>query len=270
MNPLPQSTLYLAFAIPNKSDSATYYPQAVIRNSKTGIVIATVNLTQDPNLVQRYTGNVFLPADSSGNGYYIDIITTPYTDSGHSTPSLNYYSDVQQFFVYQAPANYGGGYMEFPSKKDLRELFEFYSKDIVQKFPEQREVKIPDFPNIPAPEKTDLTEVYSRFSEILSAITALHSEIRNRPRFEKTDHSPVLKEIQNAKHEIALGISDGYQAAANIRESRTDAFLAVVNDKMAGILKTLSSLKEGVQFSFFQNEETPRSKNPMRSLLKRK
>lgn len=110
MNINPQSTLRIVRQLSDPTDSSTYYVQAVVRNSASGATLQTVNLTDEGS--QRFTGSYHTPADVSGNGFYLDITTTVYTDSGYSTVSTDYSVDTQTYHVQQAwnhAAGLGGG-----------------------------------------------------------------------------------------------------------------------------------------------------------------
>ena len=100
MNINPQSTLRIVRQLADPSDAGTYYVQAVVRNSATGATLETINLTDAGD--QRFTGSYNVPGDASGNGFYIDVTTTVYTDAGYTTKSGNYGIEAQTYHVQQA------------------------------------------------------------------------------------------------------------------------------------------------------------------------
>ena len=84
----PQKIFTIVRGLENHIDTATYYVQAVIRNSRTNAIIDTINLTDRDGY--RFSKEWQVPADPSGEGLVIDIVTSIYTDSGYTTKSENY------------------------------------------------------------------------------------------------------------------------------------------------------------------------------------
>jgi hypothetical protein len=75
----------------------TFYVRAVIRNAKTDTVIDTVNLTDKTG--QRFTKQWLVPADPSGQGFWISIVTSVYTDNGYTTKSTDYGDEACSYLV---------------------------------------------------------------------------------------------------------------------------------------------------------------------------
>ncbi len=94
----PQSVLPIARLLKDPFDTATYYVQAVIRNARLNTTIAIVNLITQGNRI--YAANWQTPADSSGQGFFITITTSVYTDSGYTTKSDNYGEEQDIFLIY--------------------------------------------------------------------------------------------------------------------------------------------------------------------------
>ena len=89
----------------NQLDSATYYPQAVIRFSNTGKIWTTVNLVPDPSGVsQRYIGYYTTPVDG-GMGVQIDMTISVYSDSAHTTLSQVYATVNRDYIISQLFSN---------------------------------------------------------------------------------------------------------------------------------------------------------------------
>ena len=82
----PQASFTLVRQIANHTDSSTYYVRAVIRNAYTDELISTLDLTDRGS--QRFSKNWQVPADPSGEGFYLSIVTSVYTDSGRLRPDL--------------------------------------------------------------------------------------------------------------------------------------------------------------------------------------
>lgn len=93
----PQNYFTIVRQIPNWMDNGTNYVQAVIRNALTDVIIATVQLTDKGS--QRFKFDWQVPADPSGQGFYISIVTSVYTDPGYTTKNANYGDDESTYLV---------------------------------------------------------------------------------------------------------------------------------------------------------------------------
>lgn len=177
MQVVPGQRVQLTYLVPNPADSTLYYVQAVVKNTSTNKVIATVNLVQDSNQAIRYTGSFTAPLDSVGNGYFMDAVSIPYTDSGYTTPSPNYGAALTQIFAYQLPSTFsGGGGSEIIVDYDrIEELLAGKFSGI--KFPEQKQVIFPDFPEIPQPKEVDLRPVMDICRTLISLIKTVQGNL---------------------------------------------------------------------------------------------
>ena len=214
MNINPQSTLRIVRQLSDPSDSGTYYVQAVVRNSATGATLQTINLTDEGD--QRFTGSYQTPADGSGNGFYIDITTSVYTDDAYTTLSTDYSRDTQTYHVQQAWSHamgIGGGAdvnydkvrniireelaaqekMEIPETKDLtpemlgmeRRIKDAVSQAVASiQFPEQKE---PDLPMV----------IDTLSADIDDAINTLLIAVDQKDVTPQTDLTPVLEAVEN-------------------------------------------------------------------------
>lgn len=81
----PREQIALVYVIGDTTDGNTYYPQVVMRDAATGIVLGTANLAQDASISRRYYGTIQAPQDNTGRGRFIDLTYTVYSDSDHTT-----------------------------------------------------------------------------------------------------------------------------------------------------------------------------------------
>ena len=91
-------------------DTNVYYVQAKIYNASNNALLATVNLTLNPNIAQDYVGTWQVP-NGGINGYYIYIITTVYTNSSYTNQSPTYSVTSDTYLVQQrfnTSIGYGG------------------------------------------------------------------------------------------------------------------------------------------------------------------
>ena len=236
------------------TDSTLYYPQAVVKDSKTSETLATVNLAFVST--RYYMTTYTVPNDTVfGQGRHINITTTIYTDSNHTTKSEAYYDEVQQYVIQQRwnPSAYMGGNSEAKGGADIdyKKLREIIVEELKKlKFPEQIQAK--DFPTkvivdsivakidkIPVPEKVILTNLED-------AILSLNLTLDALPKFKETDMSPVARATNQLRADM-LAMHKEYMATM-------DEYM----DKMleTAKMKFINNVKNGtVDFSVTDDEE---------------
>ena len=175
--------------IADHTDATVYYVRAVIRNAYTDAIIETLDLDSKGN--QRYKKDWRVPADSSGEGFYISIVTSVYSDSGHTTKSSLYGDEEVTYFVIDKPrvvggqgfTNNGGGL----ARRDVRDIIsEELQKIIPIITPKETEpIEIPD-----------QKEYDPRFDEVIKAIEEVKKSIQPA---EKVDLAPILKNLMALK-----------------------------------------------------------------------
>lgn len=187
----PSSTFPIVRQIANPTDATTYYVQAVVRDSVSGVTLDTVNLVDQGN--QRFTYNYSAPQDGSGFGRYIDVTTTVYSDSEYTTRTGIYADENQTYVVKEYTGNLGGagsGGSDINYKK-IRALL----KEVID---EQEKVEMPEMP-----EQKDLMPAIAALeSRIVGAISALPKP--EKP--EKIDLAPVLEKIDEAINTFLIAI----------------------------------------------------------------
>ena len=110
MNLRPGEYFTVVRQLHNHEDVDTNYVRAVIRNARTDELLETLDLTDRGS--RRFSEPWQVPADVSGQGFYISILTTVYTDSGYTTKNPNYGEEMSTYKVYDdalAVASAGGG-----------------------------------------------------------------------------------------------------------------------------------------------------------------
>lgn len=179
------------------TDASTYYVQAVIRNAYTDAIITTLNLDFKSN--QRFTKAWKVPQDPSGEGFYVSIVSSVYTDSGYATKSDNYGDEEQSYLVVDNPnalgaRGSGGMSANTPGNgggligRDVRDII---SEELKKILPELK----PEKPKEVTVEKP--TDYSTHFEQLLRAIEA------NKPeKPEKVDLDPVFTAISEVKKAI--------------------------------------------------------------------
>lgn len=189
-------------------DSGTYYVRAVIRNAKTDALIETVDLEDKGD--RRFSMPWQVPADSSGEGFYIVITTTVYTDSGYSSVSANYTEEAGTYLIQDRYNHAFGGHGGGPDidYKRVRKIVQEELGKLVM--PEMTETdlmplleavsdvkKAVQAIDIPKPETFNYAALNRQFKDVLAAVSAI--EI---PEPEKLDLNPVLQAITEGNAQL--------------------------------------------------------------------
>lgn len=261
MNILPQSTLRIVRQLTDPQDTGTNYVRAVIKNSATGDTLATVDLTDAGT--QRFTGSYQTPPDASGLGYYIDITTTVYTDSGYTSKNLNYAIETNTYHVYQEVTHFGGG-ADIDYKKIRQIIKEEITAQEQPTIPTPRDMtpemlgmerRIKDALTdavgsirIPEQVKPDLQSVVAQIrSTIDDALNTILLAVDNKEVTPETDLTPVMTEVQNIPSQEMLDAI----AALN---ARVETLQEIVNTQ-----QDVNSLKTAAEE--FMSKVSPRTLN---------
>ncbi len=213
----PQQNFTVVRQIANHLDTATYYVRAVIRNAYTDEILETLNLTDKGG--QRFKGDWRVAADPSGQGFYVSIVTSVYTDSGYTTKSENYGDEENTHLVSQnfgaAATGGGGGIGRGAGTLDAYTIRRILREEIEKMKPEP--VEIPEFPAMRFGEVLaslqSLETALSRIptdqvdtSPILGALERVQAAIDAKPVTAPTDLSPVLKALNTLAPELQTGM----------------------------------------------------------------
>ncbi|UPJ35852.1 hypothetical protein IVB45_02230 [Bradyrhizobium sp. 4] len=175
----PGNSFTVVRQIANHLDTDTNYVRAVIRNAYTDAIIATLDLTDKGS--QRFKKDWQVPADPSGQGFYISVVTSVYTNSIYTTKNANYGDEENTYLVQERVMRTlggGGGSLDaFTVRRIIKE----------------------EIGNIPAPEpikfpKQKMPE--DRTDEIITAIKGNKTEVPD------VDLSPVLSKIDEVRSAI--------------------------------------------------------------------
>ena len=227
LNLSPRESFTIVRQIEDHTDTGTYYVQAVIRNAKTDATIETLNLTDQGSL--RFTKNWQVPADASGQGLWVSILTSVYTDSGYTTKSQNY-GDKMEIYLIQERYVFNPNY-PMPTGPDID--YKRIKKMIVEA------VKDIEFPEQKTVEQTEI--------DFLTPLLALKEEVRTMvdaiPQPEKV--SPTLKRIEMTLATITKTCTDieknsTPEVSKELLSQKLDELMALIKQSMIDLKKELS------------------------------
>lgn len=206
MQLIPQHNFTVVRQIADHTDPSTYYVQAVIRNAQTDVIIATLNLEDKGAL--RFKKDWQVPADPSGLGYYISIVTSVYSDSGYTTKATSLGDEENTYLVSSGGVatigGKGGGYGI--TRRDVREvvedLLEKYRPDPI-KFPKMPEMRWDEVLQAIADARAaiqpvELAPVVSTLKAVQKLIQAVHDK---EP--EGIEFSPITDKLANLEKLVA-------------------------------------------------------------------
>ena len=226
----PGNSFTVVRQISNHLDTDTNYVQAVIRNAYTDAIIDTLQLTDKGS--QRFSKNWQVPADPSGQGFYISIVTSVYTDSGYTTKNGNYGDDENTYLIQDRVMRLGGG-----GGVDAYTVRRIVSEEIA-KIPAPEPVKIPK-----------AKEYQMRWDDVLGALERLQRAVKAIPT-ETKDDAPVLAALEDVKQAIAskevTPATDLDPVLSKLDEIATDATPEVRHQDVTAQVNALSELVQAL------------------------
>lgn len=212
----PREKFIVTRQLQNPYITDTFYVRAVIRNSKTDATIATLDLVDQTG--QRFTKEWLVPADPTGLGFYISIVTSVYDDSGYTTKSQNYGDEETTYLIqdrYVWNPNYPVG-PDIDYKRIKKMIDEAVAKIHIPEPLEQkvvtvtkevvREVRIPEVQVVESQKSPDLSPVLKAIEAVSKKVD--DKEVTKVPEFPKVDFTPVLKAITQSSNDIQRKIDE--------------------------------------------------------------
>lgn len=249
----PQEQFAVVRQLSDPFDTGTYYVQAKIRNAHDDTLLATLNLSDKGN--QRFRSDWQVPADPSGEGFYIDIETIVYTNSGYSTVSDVYGRENAVYLVQERqvpPFGGGGGDVSYdkvgavvraaikadreeqePAEKPQKVDLNGTEKRLLAAISGVRDalegIDVPDN----APELKRLA------TATVEAKDAILKAIDEKPVTEVTDLAPVIQRIEKAETSIGRQIADAFTRIAKAFTGDIDGLREVAQKLVSAFNGTL-------------------------------
>lgn len=191
MNLFTQHNFAVVRQIADHTDSTTYYVRAVIRKAYSDEIITTLDL--DSKGSQRYSKAWKIPADPSGQGFYISIVTSVYTDSGYTTKSSSYGDEEQTYLVVdREPISSGRGGGGSLGRRDIRDIItEELAKFAEKNISKEKEIIEDDKPEKEEKEEKDYDKRFDALEKIISKLP------KEKP--EKINFKPILNLLTEIK-----------------------------------------------------------------------
>lgn len=186
----PQSSFPIVRQIANHLDTDTLYVRAVVRNAD-GDTIDTVDLEDKGG--QRFQRRYRVPVDTSGQGAYISIITSVYTDSGYTTKSPNYGDEENTYLVFDRVRGTGGG--GGGSNLDAGTIRRIVAEELAK-------VETPEAPELP-----EIPRYEMRWQDILESIDEVRNMVARIPT-QKVNEAGIAARVDELGRSILGAIQD--------------------------------------------------------------
>lgn len=252
LQPTEQFTISRQLADPDDID--TNYVQATVRNAKTDALLKTISLSNKGS--QRFTAVYEVPADVSGEGFWITITTLVYANAGYTVRNPNYNAEQSTYLVQDRPnklQNGGGSGADVDYKKITKIIDGIVNPPEDPKAKEKKEgplapviallnksiaigeaINAKELPETPKPsEPVDLTPVLSALSDVLTAIRDIPDKV---PKTE-------LEPLQSAVNDL----TDAIKITLEKHDALAEENYSILSDevkRIQGDLKALGNIEK--------------------------
>lgn len=257
LNLNPRESFIITHQLNNSYITDTSYVRAVIRNAKTDVTLATKDLTDQGN--GRFTTTYQVPADVSGQGFYISIVTSVYSDSGYTTKSQNYGDEVNTYLVQErynpniALGATGGPDIDYKRIQKIvnDEINKIEKPKVIDLSPVISGIKSikEDLSNVEIPEYpiTNLTPVIDSIKE---SKTSIVKKIESIPEF---DYSIITDAIKTYSDDLTQSIEKNY----SFSDSQKKDFITLMKgalDNHSARFEKMKKMKDLFEAVFPENE----------------
>lgn len=144
----PREIFTIARGLEDHTDNTVLYVRAFVRNARTDVLLETINLTNQGDN-HRFSNTYQVPADPTGQGFYIIVTTSVYSDSGYTTKSTLYGDKYDEHLVMQRVnpnlgglGGGGGGEMDYGKVRKI--IQEELAKLTFPELPKFEQAQMPD------------------------------------------------------------------------------------------------------------------------------
>jgi hypothetical protein len=242
----PRENFTIVRQLEDHTDSSTHYVQAVIRNARTDTIITTINLTDQGN--RRFSKAWQVPADVSGQGFWISILTTVYDDSAYTTKSPSYGEKMEEFLVqdrYNFSIGSGGGGTDLTPKrlreimgdvldaklKDKKAQIVTVTKEVVVKIPTPMEM----------PKMPDMGPLTSMCRQMMSMMSSMDTGMKTRHVEGMASKDQHISALEN--HAMTM---EQHTSSMADEMAERKALVVVMQDGMKQVMDALSKLDSKV------------------------
>lgn len=213
----PATTHIVSWTKQNLLDGAEYFPQAVIRDTRQDLVLATLNLENTGNNI-RYTNSWPVVTDPSEHGREIEVEITVYEDAARTQPSGIYGRWTERYVIFDFKAPSGGGIGGGNASVDYRRIEKMIERAVA---------------DIPKPEKIDLSSIVA---EIDGVKQSFGDTLRKWLRLGRkaTEIEQVERNLKNTASELTEAIKGARTSIGEIDTATKKAVAAIEEAAKSG------------------------------------
>lgn len=236
----PREYFTIVRQLADHSDPATNYVQAKVRNARTDELLATVNLTHQGT--QRFTSEYQIPADVSGLGFYISIVTLVYTDSGYSNLNSNYSAEEHTYLVQDRMMRLqgrGGPDIDYKRiQKMIAEAIAAQDKPVPVDLAGFKASLLKDIDSVcgaySGANKKDIESLRAEFAKMIAA---------HKPEQKDIDLSPVLSQVK-AIGTVLVSLREAIEALPSMQDGHQKALRSVVEELFGSLVQQVTELMD--------------------------
>lgn len=214
-----------------------------------------------------------MPADTSGNGFWIGIVTEVYTDASYTTRATSYLDEFETYLVFDRrnPLTLGGngGGADVDYKK-IDKIVAKHTSAI--EIPEQKEVdlspvfkailevkqliasiKMPTFEQ----KETDLSLVYQGLDTIQELVLAIEM-----PEIPKLDLSPVIEKLEERSEDFKNHVTASHENIGKITSDAIGKLSSNENETIQNIRNLVNDLPVKQKEEVKDDEKKVNKKRP--------
>jgi len=252
----PSESFGIVWLVSDPADTTAYYVQAKIYNSRTNVLLSTVNLTNSGG--GRYQNTWSVPGDSSGQGFYVDIKLNVYTDSGYTVPSSNYAQENRVYLVQERlNANRmggGGGGVDIDYKKISKIIDDAVGK-----------ISIPNY-------DSKLKEIYDCIELVKEHAVEMEKTMYDGSEMKGMmgEHKSLVQKISSALEEVKqmqdtsqeqvlMGIHNLTDSVGSVESAVSAIPLDQITAKVSNVVQSLEGSLQEIKGSVEQADNTVNS-----------
>jgi hypothetical protein len=221
----PQTILPLVYLIQDHTDVNTYYVRAVVKDSRTGTVLKTIDLTDNGD--RRFTGLYSVPA---AEDQYIDIKTTVYSDSGYTTIAQDKYEEITQYLVKtQWGLQFGGAGGGVRMSVDYEKIKKMID-DAVS--------------GIEKVEKIDLTPIFSKLETLQLCVNDIEMPNMADAKPDPVNLSPIISKLDILSQKVEKIIDKPDIEIPEAEKFDYEKILIVLSDMKTSILDSIKNVED--------------------------
>jgi len=224
---IPGTSHQITWAVQIVQDTTTYYVRAVIRDTRSNTIIATLNLDNLGN--GRFSKSWNVPQDGSGFGREIEIEKTVYDDAGYTTANGQYGRFLDQYTIFNlgtrnsSTGGYGGG-----QSVDYKEIEKIIKKNLDSMVETTGNVIKAE-----KPEPVDMIPMINALHDVLKGLSGLSARISAMEMKDDDTHGEfdgIIQDVMAIKDELKATIDGSHRFLIETIDSKIEEVNSTIKE----------------------------------------